>query len=171
MAKSTHRQLRSSPCQIEVIKKQGERPYLKYYAEDVSKKNHPGGLRGRKIKQKVVTNEDHPEHYFVSLFKHYLALLPANPSADAFYLQPSRHPTSTYWFSATPLEHYSLGRTISCICKEADIGGYKTNHSLRAISGVRMSRWSWRGLDTVTWRVFVVTRGPQTHSAKHFLTS
>ena len=51
------------------------------------KQNHPGGLRGRKIKQKVVidhANEDHPECYFVSLFKRYLALLPANPSADAF---------------------------------------------------------------------------------------
>ena len=40
-----HRQLRSSPCQIEVIKK-GERPYLEY-TEDTSK-NHSGGLRGRK---------------------------------------------------------------------------------------------------------------------------
>ena len=72
------------------------------------------------------------------LFKRYLALLPANPSADAFYLQPSRHPTSTCWFSATPLGHYSLGRTISCICKEADIGGYKTNHFLRATAATRL---------------------------------
>ena len=83
-------------------------------------------------------NEDHPERYFVRLFKRYLALLPANPSADAFYLQPSRHPTSTCWFSATPLGHYSLGRTISCICKEADIGGYKTNYSLRATAATRL---------------------------------
>ena len=73
-----HRQLRSSPCQIEVIKK-GERPYLEY-TEDTSK-NHSGGLRGRKMKQKVVihhANQDHPECCFVRLFKCYLDFMPAN---------------------------------------------------------------------------------------------
>ena len=68
----------------------------------------------------------------------YLSLMPPNRPADAFYLQPSRHPTSTCWFSATPLGHYSLGRTISRICKEAGIGGYKTNHSLRATAATRL---------------------------------
>ena len=33
---------------------------------------------------------------------------------------------------------YSLGRIISRICKEADIGGYKTNHSLRATAATRL---------------------------------
>ena len=134
-----HRQLRSTPCQIEVIEKEGERPYLKY-TEDISK-NHPGGLRGRKMKQKVVihhANQDHPERCIVRLFKRYLSLMAPNCPADAFYLQPSRHPTSTCWFSATPLGHYSLGRTISRICKEAGIGGYKTNHSLRATAATRL---------------------------------
>ena len=78
------------------------------------------------------------ERCFVRLLKCYLALFPANHPADAFYLQPSRHPTSTCWFSATPLGHYSLGRTISRICKEAGIGGYKTNHSLRATAATRL---------------------------------
>ena len=38
------------------------------------------------------------------------------------------------------LHHWdtSLGRTISCICKEADIGGYKTNHFLRATAATRL---------------------------------
>ena len=67
-----HRQLRSDPCQIELIERPGERPYLKY-SEDVSK-NHPGGLRGRKAKPKVVihhANQDHTERCFVKLFKRY----------------------------------------------------------------------------------------------------
>ena len=71
-------------------------------------------------------------------FKHYLALMPVNCPADAFSLQPSRHPTSTCWFSATPLGHHSLGRTISRIRKEAGIDGYKTNHSLRATAATRL---------------------------------
>ena len=144
-------------------------------------KNHPGGLRGQKMKQKVVihhANQDRPERCFVRLFKCYLALMPANRPADAFYLQPSRHPTSTCWFSATPLGHYSPRRTISWICKEAGIGSYKTNHSLRATAVTRlyivytslewMSSWSWREPEIVALKVFAVTK---THSAKHFLTS
>ena len=93
------------------------------------------------MKQKVVihhANQDHPECCFVRLFKCYLDLMPANHPPDAFYFQPSRHPTSTCWFSCTPLGHHSLGRTISRICKEAGIGGYKTNHSLRATIATRL---------------------------------
>ena len=43
-----HCQLRHSPCQIQLIEKPGERPYL-LYTEDRSK-NNPGGLKGRKYK-------------------------------------------------------------------------------------------------------------------------
>ena len=44
--------LRFSPSQIQVVMRDGERPYL-LYTEDCSK-NHPGGLKGRRIKCKVV---------------------------------------------------------------------------------------------------------------------
>ena len=47
-----HRQLRLNSSQIELVEKSGERPYLKY-VEDISK-NRPGGIKGRKIKPKVV---------------------------------------------------------------------------------------------------------------------
>ena len=43
-----HQNLRHSPCQVEVIEKPGEKPYLKY-TEDISK-NHPGGIKGHKMK-------------------------------------------------------------------------------------------------------------------------
>ena len=57
---SEHRQLRFSPPQIEVVEREGERPYL-LYTEDISK-NHPGGLKGRKIRPKVVRHYANVEH-------------------------------------------------------------------------------------------------------------
>ena len=53
---SEHRQLRSEPCQIEV---EGQRSYLKY-TEDISK-NRSGGLKGRKLKPKVVSHYNNPQ--------------------------------------------------------------------------------------------------------------
>ena len=47
-----HRQLRSTPCQIDVVERPGERSYL-LYTEDISK-NRPGGLKSRNITPKVV---------------------------------------------------------------------------------------------------------------------
>ena len=55
---SEHRQLRSDPCQIEVVENPGERSYL-VYTEDISK-NRPGGLKGRKLKPKIVRHYDNP---------------------------------------------------------------------------------------------------------------
>ncbi len=72
-----HRQLRHNPCQIQVVERTGERPYLRY-TEDVSK-NHPGGIKGRKLKPKVVlhhANNDNPDRCFVRLFKKYISLRP-----------------------------------------------------------------------------------------------
>ena len=57
---SKHRQLRSEPCQIQVIEVEGQRSYLKY-TEDISK-NRPGGLKGRKLKPKVVSHYNNPEN-------------------------------------------------------------------------------------------------------------
>lgn len=70
-----HRQLRSNPCQIQLVEPAGERAYLEY-TEEVSK-NRPGGLKGRKVKPKVVvhhSNIEQPERCFVRLFKLYTQL-------------------------------------------------------------------------------------------------
>ncbi len=56
-----HRQLRHSPCQIQLIEKPGERPYL-LYTEDRSK-NNPGGLKGRKYKPKVVPHYGNTDNH------------------------------------------------------------------------------------------------------------
>ena len=43
-----HRQLRNTPCHIQLVESPGQDPYL-VYREDVSK-NHPGGLQGRNMR-------------------------------------------------------------------------------------------------------------------------
>lgn len=90
-----HRQLRGYPCQIELVEKTGERPFLRY-TEDVSK-NRPGGLKGKNIKPKVViqhVNLEDPQRCFVRLFKLYRSLCPKDAPAHAFYLRPADHPTA-----------------------------------------------------------------------------
>jgi hypothetical protein len=134
-----HRSLRHSPCQIQVVERHGERAYLEY-TEDLSK-NRPGGLRGRKVKQKIVrhhANTSHPERCFVRLFKRYRELCPADAPPHAFYFQPLRSPTETCWFSKRQLGHNTLGKTVARLCSSAGIQGYKTNHSLRATSTSRL---------------------------------
>ena len=76
-----HRQLRYSPCQIQLIEKTGERPYLLYTEE--RSKNNPGGLKGRKYKAKVVphySNVENPTRCFVRIFLHSAHLIaPTTP--------------------------------------------------------------------------------------------
>ena len=134
-----HRQLRLHPCQIEVIEKPGETPYLKY-TEDISK-NRPSGLKGRKVKQKVVlhyANTQQQERCFVRIFKKYMELLPDSRPHDAFYFQPLKNPTPTTWFTNKPVGHHTLRNTLSRLCKNAGITGYKSNYSLRATAATRL---------------------------------
>ncbi len=134
-----HRQLRSQPCQIELVERPGERAYLKY-VEDVSK-NRAGGIKGRKVKPKVVlhhANVQNPERCFVRLFKRYIQLCPESRPAHAFYLQPAKSPTPTCWYSNNPLGHHTLSKTVARLCENAGIQGYKTNHSLRATAATRL---------------------------------
>ena len=58
---SEHRNLEHNPSQIELIEKPGERAYLQY-TEDISK-DHPGGLKGRKQKPKVVVHSKDDAKY------------------------------------------------------------------------------------------------------------
>ena len=136
-----HRQLRHTPCQIELVERDGERPHL-VYRENISK-NHPGGLRGRNLSPKVVVhhaNLDRPQYCFVRLFRKYRDLCPQDAPPDAFYLQPARNPTSTCWYSNRPLGHNPLSKTVGRLCKDAGVEGFKTNHSLRATATSRLYR-------------------------------
>ena len=110
-----HRQLRRNPCQIEVVERPDERPYL-IYTEDTSK-NRPGGLKGHNIESKVVkhhANLELPQRCFLRIFKKYWSLCPPDAPESAFYLQPARTPTSTCWYSKRPLGHNTLAKTQLC---------------------------------------------------------
>ena len=134
-----HRQLRFSPCQIELVERTGQRPFLRY-TEDISK-NHPGGLKGRKTKPKIVThyaNVSNPERCFVRLFKMYSSLCPPGRPMDAFYLLPLPKPRPDCWFSTKPIGRNTLDRTVARLCQKAGIPGYRTNHSLRATTATRL---------------------------------
>ena len=136
---SEHRQLRADPCQITLHERPGQRPYLEY-VEDISK-NRSGGLKGRKLKPKIVqhhNNPTNPERCFVELFKLYQKMCPANRPKDSFYLQPLEKPTPTCWFSCRPIGHNKLEGTVARLCRQAGIEGYRTNHSLRATAATRL---------------------------------
>lgn len=134
-----HRNLRLNPCQIQVIEKPGDRPYL-LYIEDISK-NRPGGIKGRKVKPKVVqhhANINNPSRCFVRLFKLYLSLCPPESPANAFYLAPLKKPTENCWYSVSPVGKNKLSHAVSNMCKACGIQGFKTNHSLRATAATRL---------------------------------
>ena len=90
-----HRQLRSDPCQTQMIEKPGQRPYLEY-VEDASK-NRPGGLKGRRLKPKIVQhhNPENPARCFVRLFKLYRSLLPKIRQIEPFIFVRWRSPGLT----------------------------------------------------------------------------
>ena len=136
---SEHRQLRSDPCQIKLVERPGHRSYLEY-TEDISK-NRPGGLKGRKIKPKVVhhyDNPENPERCFVRLFKLYQQLQPPDRSKNAFYFKPLKNPTAHIWFTTKPIGHNTLEQTVARLCSAAGIQGFRTNHSLRATAATRL---------------------------------
>ena len=134
-----HRNLRHNPCQIQVVERQGERPYL-LYTEDISK-NRPGGLKGQKHKPKVVqhhSNTENPARCFVRLFKLYMSLCPPDCPDGAFYLGPLKNPTNDCWYSMVPVGRNKLAKAVSKMCEACGIEGLKTNHSLRATAATRL---------------------------------
>ena len=137
---SEHRSLQHKPSQIQLVEKLGERPYL-MYTENVSK-NHPGGLKGRKIKPKIVchhANVSNPERCFVRLYKLYNSRCPLTRPNNAYYLKPVKNPIGEdHWYTEQPLGHGTLDNTIKRMCEQAGIPGFRTNHSLRATTATRL---------------------------------
>ena len=43
----------------------------------------------------------------------------------------------TVWFTSIPVGHNKLGNVVSKMCKDADLEGQFSNHSLRAITATR----------------------------------
>ncbi len=131
-----YRNLRRSPCQIQVVEKPGKRPYL-LYTEDISK-NHPGGLKGRRVKPKIVThhaNTENPTKCFVCLFKLYCTLFPLEGPADAFYLSPLKSPRiGLPVFNCTGLAEQAIKSHFQHVQRL----WYPGIHSLRATASTRL---------------------------------
>ena len=105
------------------------------------KKNNQGGLKGRKLKPKVVLqheNTSNPSRCFVRLYKLYTSKCPSDRPDNALYLQPLRKPSGDVWYSARPLGHSKLDGTVARMCKSAGITGFKTNNSLRVTTATRL---------------------------------
>ena len=47
-------------------------------------------------------------------------------------------PRSTCWYSNVPVGHNKLASTVKRLCEQAEISGYRTNHSLRTTAATRM---------------------------------
>ena len=107
-------------------------------------KNDPGGLKGRKIKPKIVyhhANNERPERWFIRLYKLYNSWCPADRPDHAYYLKPLQKPKNEFWHSNQPVGHYKLDATISRMCKDAGMPGHHTNHSLRASAATRLHQF------------------------------
>ncbi len=68
------------------------------------------------------------------------SVMPRHPPAEinSFYLQPMKTPTTSRWYTSRPLGHNTITKTMTRLCAAAGIGGFKTNHSLRATAATRL---------------------------------
>lgn len=65
------------------------------------------------------------------MYKEYMSHCPSIRTTNAFYLTPLKKAKGEIWYSSVPIGHNTLSKTISKLCKSADIAGFKTNHSTR----------------------------------------
>ena len=96
-------------------------------------KNHPGGLKNRHDKAKVVihhANTEQPDRCLIQFFKKYCEHRPEGAD-DVFYLTPIQNPKSKVWYKVTPVGENALAKTVKRLCGVAGIQGRRTNHSFR----------------------------------------
>ena len=130
-----HRSLR--PDMFQIVQ---EKPAYLLYTESGSK-NNSGGLRDRKLKNKVVKifeNEEKPERCVLKLFIKYMSLRPPNATTQALYLQPLQNPSDNCWYANKAVGHNPLSNTVKKLIKMTGEDGYFTNHSLRRTCATRL---------------------------------
>ncbi|CAC5417572.1 unnamed protein product [Mytilus coruscus] len=121
------------------MKKNGSKCLI--YTEAKSKADQ-GGIKHKNVKRKSVVayqNTENQARCVVNLFELYASHCPPFPrKADALYLRPLKIPNGNIWYADQPIGRHSLANIVASICQEAGIGGYRTNHSLRASAATRM---------------------------------
>ena len=110
-----------------------------YVYTENSSKNRSGGMAQMRVANKVVPIYATPEagiRCHVNILDTYFSKLPQEAmEKDNFYLQPLTklpHDPQKPWFSTIPVGRNTLAKMVKDICKEGQISGNKTNHSLRA---------------------------------------
>ena len=138
------RQLKLSQFVRETTMVDGKRLGCYTYTEFGSK-NHQGGFNSLNVKNKVVKqyeNISNPQRCHVKMLDKYFEFLPKEAwSNNVFYLTPlSKMPTEPGkpWFTKTPVGRNRLNSMLKEMCKEAQIDGKFTNHSLRAYGATKL---------------------------------
>ena len=132
-----HRSLR--PDMLVLKEPTDSKPYIVY--SECGSKNNPGGMKHRKVTNKVVKiylNDTDPNRCVIQLYKKYMALRPANAPDDAFYLQPLRKPLPDCWYQAKPVGHNVLSKMVKKLTDKVGAKRYYTNHSLRRTCATRL---------------------------------
>ncbi|XP_052086492.1 transcriptional regulator QRICH1-like [Mytilus californianus] len=129
-----HRDLKGgNSSQFQINEKNGLKCLI--YTEAKSKADQ-GGIKHKNVKRKSVVayqNTENQARCVVNLFELYASHCPPFPrKADALYLRPLKIPNGNIWYADQPIGRHSLANVVASICQEAGIGGYRTNHSLRA---------------------------------------
>ncbi|CAC5358886.1 unnamed protein product [Mytilus coruscus] len=135
-----HRDLKGgNSSQFQINEKNGSKCLI--YTEAKSKADQ-GGIKHKNVKRKSVVayqNTENQARCVVNLFELYASHCPPFPrKADALYLRPLKIPNGNIWYADQPIGRHSLANIVASICQEAGIGGYHTNHSLRASAATRM---------------------------------
>lgn len=133
-----HRNLRFIRSQIQLKCDKSGKEYL-LYTEDMSK-NQQGGLQQRKLTPKQVRayeNSENKSRCIVALYKLYLNKRPPG-EIEAFYLRPLVKPKNDIWYRPVAIGKNTISKVVSRMCASAGLGGYRTNHSLRATSATRL---------------------------------
>ena len=138
--------LRGGQEQRELKPSQFRREYNpdRYVYVENGSKNHPGRFGSGQQSNKLVTlysNKGFEPQCVVFLIDFYLSKCPRPAKTDAFYLRPLPKIPNNHdspWFSSVPLGKNKLAQFVKDMCNEANVGGNKTNHSLRATGATAM---------------------------------
>ena len=142
-----HRALRGGPTSQLTIHSDPDGKRYVQYTEDTSKARQ-GGINNVNSAPKTVRayeNNVNPHRCIVRLLEKYESLCP-KPRPNFFYLKPLKSSAkyTTIWFASKPIGWNMLNSTVSKVCRNAKLDGFRTNHSLKATAATRLYS---RGLD------------------------
>ncbi|CAC5373452.1 unnamed protein product [Mytilus coruscus] len=93
------------------------------------------------LKRKSVVayqNTENQARCVVNLFELYAFTVHRFKESRCVVLETFENSNGNIWYADQPIGRHSLANIVASICQEAGIGGYRTNHSLRASAATRM---------------------------------